>query len=90
MQPTNATSLGFRPAFLDFATCAIYLARHRDGRVADFHSLDGLPEPLVTRRPLTGRVTATKPTLIAGFERNGYFFTRAAAARAAAEWTGPA
>lgn len=28
------------------------------------------------------------PLLIPGFERNGYFFTRTAAARAVAEWSG--
>jgi len=31
-------------------------------------------------------VVAAKATLIAGFERQGYFYTRSAAARAAAEW----
>ena len=28
-----------------------------------------------------------KATLIPGFERNGFFYTRSAAARAVAEWT---
>ena len=79
-------SLGFRPAFLDFATQTIYLSRFADGRLAPFHLLDGLPDTLVVDRLASGRVTATKATLISGFERNGYFYTRSAARRAAAEW----
>jgi hypothetical protein len=78
--------LGFRPAFLDFATQTIYLSRFADGRIAPFHLLDGLPDAVVADRLASGRVTATKATLISGFERNGYFYTRAAARRAATEW----
>jgi hypothetical protein len=63
--------LGFAPAFLDFATMTIHPSRFSDGRPAPFHLIHGLP---------------AKPTLIAGFERNGFFYTRAAAARAVAEW----
>ena len=37
------------------------------------------------RQPL-GRVLAAKPTLVSGFVRNGYFYTRAAASRAVEEW----
>jgi hypothetical protein len=78
--------LGFRPAFLDFATQTIYLSRFADGRLAPFHLLDGLPDEAVADRLANGRVIAAKATLISGFERNGYFYTRAAARRAAAEW----
>ena len=78
--------LGFRPAFLDFATQTLYLSRFADGRLAPFHLLDGLPDAVVVDRLACGRVTATKATLISGFERNGYFYTRSAARRAAAEW----
>ena len=56
------TRLGFRPAFLDYATMTIY--------PCDF----------------AGRVVVAKATLVAGFERKGYFYTRAAAARAMREW----
>ena len=78
--------LGFRPAFLDFATCTVYLSRFRDGRAAPVHLLEGLPEEVVLIRDGAGRVVATKSSLIAGFVRGGFFYTRAAAARAAAEW----
>jgi hypothetical protein len=79
-------NLGFRPAFFDFGTQTIYLSRFANGRAAPFHMLDGLPEEVVVDRSPTGRVISAKATLISGFERNGFFYTRTAAARAAAEW----
>jgi hypothetical protein len=79
--------LGFRPAFLDFATQTIYLSRYADGRASPFHLLEGLPEELVTARAPSGRVIAAKPTLISGFERKGFFYTRRAAARASEQWS---
>lgn len=78
--------LGFKPAFLDFATQTIHLSRFADGRPAPIHVLDGLPDEVVVTRSLSGRVVAAKPTLISGFERNGFFYTRTAAARALAQW----
>ena len=79
--------LGFRPAFLDFSTLTIYPSRFADGRRAPFHLLDGLPDEVVADRLPSGRVVAAKATLISGFERDGFFYTRQAAARACAEWT---
>jgi hypothetical protein len=81
----NAT-FGFRPAFYYIATQTIYPARFADGRAAPFHLLDGLPDEVVVDRAPSGRVVAAKATLLSGFERNGFFYTRSAAARAAAEW----
>lgn len=78
--------LGFRAAFYDFATQKIYPSRFADGRLAPCHLLDGLPEEVVIDRTASGRVTAVKATVISGFLRNGYFYTRTAAARAVAEW----
>jgi hypothetical protein len=78
--------LGFRAAFLDVATMTIYRSAFADGRPAPMHLLDGLPDEVVVDRTRSGRVVAAKATLVSGFERNGYFYTRAAAARAAAEW----
>jgi hypothetical protein len=78
--------LGFHPAFLDTATFSIHLSRYADGRPAPFHLLDGLPNDVVVARSMFGRVVAAKATLVSGFERNGFFYTRSAAARAAAEW----
>ena len=79
--------LGFRPAYFDMGTCAIHLSRYSDGRPAPFHVLDGLPRDLVVGRSMFGRAIAAKATLITGFERGGFFYTRSAATRAAAEWT---
>lgn len=77
---------GFNPAFLDFATQVVYPSRFFDGRLAPFHVLDGLPNAVVVERAPSGRVIRAKASLISGFVRNGFFFTRAAAARAIAEW----
>ena len=79
--------LGFRPAFYDFATQRIYPSLFADGRPAPCHLLDGLPDELVADRTPAGRVTSVKATVISGFVRNGYFYTRTAAARAVEEWT---
>jgi hypothetical protein len=76
-------SLGFVPAFLDFETQLIYPSRFADGRLAPFHLLDGLPDDVVTDRLPCGRITSAKATLIAGFLRKGFFYTRSAAARMA-------
>lgn len=79
-------SLGFRPAFYDFATQRIYPSRFADGRLAPFHLLDGLPDEVIVDRAPNGRVVAAKATLISGFVRDGFFYTRTAAARATREW----
>lgn len=78
--------LGFLPGFLDFTTMRFYFARFADGRLAPFHILDGLPDEVVVRRSASGQVLTAKSSLISGFIRNGFFYTRRAAAKAAAEW----
>lgn len=79
-------AMGFRHAFFDYSTCAIYLSTDRMGRPANCHTLEGLPDGVVARAWITGRVASVKATLVAGFERNGMFYTARSAARAAAEW----
>ncbi len=76
-------SLGFRAAFLDSHTGTIHLARFADGRIAPMHLLDGLPEHLIRTRAASGRVVDVSESVIAGFERDGRFYTRAQAAAAA-------
>ena len=73
-------SLGFRPAFQDLETRAIYLSRFANGCPAPCHVLDGLPRELVLRRRPCGRVAAVKPSLVSGFVRDGCFYTREEAA----------
>lgn len=76
-------SAGFRPAFLDAETLTIHESRFGDGHPAPIHVLDGLPEALILTRSPTGRVIAVKGTVVAGFVRDGRFYSRADAARAA-------
>lgn len=76
----NNRSLGFAPAFLDTETGIVYISRNPDGTLAPCHCLDGLPDALVARRDITGRVLAVKVSVVAGFERGGCFFTREQAA----------
>ena len=70
----------FRPAFLDCATMRIHLSRFADGRLAPCHVLDGLPDEVVVDRLPSGRIVRAKASLISGFERGGFFYTRRAAA----------
>ena len=72
--------LGFRPAFRDTDTGQTYLSTFADGRPAPFHVLDGLPELLVLARDRHGRISRVLGTIVAGFLRDGAFYTRAEAA----------
>jgi hypothetical protein len=72
---------GFAPAFLDTETATIHLSRYADGRLAPVHLLDGLPSELVVKQGLSGQSITAKRTLIAGFVREGLFYTREQAAR---------
>lgn len=71
---------GFRPAFMDSETCAIYESRFADGRPAPVHLLDGLPDEVVIARTDSGRVAAVKASVIAGFVRAARFYSREQAA----------
>jgi hypothetical protein len=73
-------TLGFRPAFRDTETGETYPSRFADGRPAPFHLLDGLPEHLVLARDRYGRDSRVIGTIIAGFLRDGIFYTRSEAA----------
>lgn len=72
--------LGFRPAFKDVASGAIYDSRFADGRPAPFHLLDGLPEEVIVHREPGGRVGRVKDSIVSGFVLNGRFYTRDEAA----------
>jgi len=76
---------GFRPAFFDGDTDAVYLSRFANGQPAPFHLLDGLPDEVVLSRNPTGRVAAVKQTLVSGFVLDGCFYTREQAACKVAE-----
>jgi len=72
--------LGFLPGFMDQETGVIYLSCNADGSVAPIHRMDGLPDELIVARTSGGRVAAVKGSLIAGFIRDGLFYTREQAA----------
>lgn len=67
---------GFRPAFKDNRSGAVYVSCFADGRPAPFHLLDGLPDEVVLNRNATGRAVSVLPSLISGFVRDGQFYTR--------------
>ena len=69
-------SLGFRPAFYDAQQQRAEVARFSNGAPAPFHLLEGVPEDWVTKRDSCGKVIAVKASIIAGFIRNGIFYTR--------------
>ena len=75
--------MGFKPAFLDTATGIIYLSRFVDGRPAPYHILDGMPDELVLARDRRGAVSQVVGTVVAGFAKDGAFYTREEAAAAA-------
>jgi hypothetical protein len=72
-------ALGFRPAFQDTRTGETYPSTFADGRPAPFHLLDGLPEDLVLARDRYGRASRVIGSIVAGFLREGIFYTRAQA-----------
>ena len=78
---------GFQPAYFDFLTQTIYPSVFADGTPAPFHILEGLPEEVVVDRARSGRVVTTKASLLTGYERNGFFYTKPTVARAIVEWT---
>lgn len=73
---TEACSHGFRPAFLDTQTGAVYPCCFADGRPAPMHLFDGLPQELVLSYSCSGRVTAVKGSLVSGFICSDHFYTR--------------
>lgn len=75
-------SAGFLPAFYDVETGRAEIARFADGQPAPMHILDGLPKDRVLERDTSGRVSAIRHSVIAGFIRGDYFHTRVQAAQA--------
>lgn len=78
----NNRAGGFLPAFYDSESDSVQLARFQDGSPAPMHLLDGLPEAWVKERFVSGRVAVIKDSVVAGFLRQGRFYTREQAAAA--------
>ena len=79
----NNRSLGFRPGYCNSLSGDCVLSRFSDGSLAPVHVLDGLPDAWVLSRDASGRVLTVAPEVVSGFIRDGCFFTREEAARAA-------
>ena len=75
-------ALGFVPAFYDNRSHRTVISCFANGVAAPIHILDGLPKAWVLARDDSGRVTAVKDSVIAGFFRQGKFYTREQAAQA--------
>ena len=73
---------GFIPAFCNTRSGRCVRSRFADGTPAPVHTLDGLPGNWIRKRDADGHVTATIATIIAGFPRDGRFYTREEAAAA--------
>lgn len=75
----NNWAFGFVPAFRDTDTGRVEIARLANGRPAPMHIIEGLPTDWAAAR-VDGRVCALKASIVAGFLRNGVFYTREEAA----------
>ena len=74
----------FVPAFQDTATGHVAVSRYRDGRRAPMHLLEGLPRQWAKAVDSDGTIVELLDSVVAGFVRNGKFFTREEAAAAVA------
>lgn len=74
------SAFSFLPAFRNTYDNRVEVSRFKDGRVAPFHTLDGLPDEWVIRRDLKGRVVEIRESIESGFVRLGRFFSRQEAA----------
>ena len=79
----NNSGARFVPAFRDESTGRVELARLENGKMAPMHLLCGLPGEWVTGRDAAGQIVALKDSIIAGFLRDGCFYTREEAAQLA-------
>ncbi len=73
---------GFQPAYRHAETGEALISCFSDGTPAPVHILEGLPATWVTGRDSHGKVTHVSSAVVAGFLRNGVFYTREDAARA--------
>lgn len=81
----NNSDAGFVPGYFDIHSGIAVLSRFADGKPAPIHLLDGLPDTWVLKRDDDGQVLTVRPGVIAGFIRDGIFYTREEAARATAD-----
>ena len=81
---------GFQPAYRNQDTGETVISCFADGHPAPIHVFEGLPFHWVTERDENGGVIRVSASVVAGFVRDGVFYTRKAAAAAiSAEETTP-
>lgn len=81
----NNRGAGFVPAYRNTSTGQTVISRFADGKPSPVHVLEGLPDDWVAERAATGEVRQVSAHVVAGFVRDGVFYTREAAARMVAE-----
>lgn len=79
----SAATIGFLPAFQDLNTQETHLSVHADGSIATVHLIDNLPDHWVVERDESGRISALKDGIVAGFMRHERFYSRGDLARLA-------
>jgi hypothetical protein len=84
----NNKAAGFIPAYRNASTGQTVVSRFADGRPAPVHVLDGLPPDWVAARDESGVACKALATVVAGFMRDGIFYTRDDAARLVADEDG--
>jgi hypothetical protein len=72
----------FAPAFRDDTSGRVAISSYADGTPAPMHLMEGLPEEWIAARDEHGRPCALQPGIVAGFVRDGEFYTREQAAQA--------
>ncbi len=77
----NNRAAGFAAAYRNEATGETVLSRFADGHPAPVHLLEGLPEEWVAGRDEHGVICQVLPVVVAGFTRDGCFYTREQAAQ---------
>ena len=78
----HARKARFLPAFQDTLTGRVEIACFTPGNPAPMHVLSCLPEEWAAERNMAGEITLLKPSVVAGFVRDGRFYTREEAAAA--------
>jgi hypothetical protein len=73
---------GFIPAFCDSVTGRVEISRLQNGQPASIHTIEGLPESWIIERDAAFKATAISHSVVAGFVREGCFYTRSQAAEA--------
>ncbi len=68
------------PAFRDEVTGHVELSRYANGAPAPVHVIDGLPGEWICTRDGRGQPVTVKSSVVAGFVRDGEFYTREQAA----------